>query len=57
VTGRIRSIEKFSDLIGKRTRDLPACNIAPQVTMPQCDKYNKLIELRFLLALNCFIIK
>jgi hypothetical protein len=27
--GRIRSIEKSSDLIGNRTRDLPACSIVP----------------------------
>jgi hypothetical protein len=26
---RIRSIEKFGDLIGKRTRKLPACNVLP----------------------------
>jgi hypothetical protein len=25
--GRIRSLEKSKDLIGKRTRDLPACSI------------------------------
>jgi hypothetical protein len=30
--GRIRSIEKFNDLIGSRTRDLPACSIVPQPT-------------------------
>jgi hypothetical protein len=24
-TGSVRSIEKFNDLIGNRTRDLPAC--------------------------------
>jgi hypothetical protein len=28
--GRIRSIEKSSDLIGNRTHNLPACNIVPQ---------------------------
>jgi hypothetical protein len=28
--GRIRSIEKFNDLIGIRTHDLPACSIVPQ---------------------------
>jgi hypothetical protein len=27
VAGRISSIEKYSDLIGNRTRDLPACSI------------------------------
>jgi hypothetical protein len=31
-TERIRSIEKSNDLIGIRTRDLPACSIVPQPT-------------------------
>jgi hypothetical protein len=30
--GRIRSIEKSNELIGKRTRDLPACSRVPQPT-------------------------
>jgi hypothetical protein len=30
VAGRIRSIEKYNELIGNRTRDLPACSIVPQ---------------------------
>jgi hypothetical protein len=30
--GRIRSIEESNDLIGNRTRDLPACSIVPQPT-------------------------
>jgi hypothetical protein len=30
--GRIRSIEKSNDLIGTRTRDLPACSIEHQPT-------------------------
>jgi hypothetical protein len=34
VIGRIRSIEKSSDLIGNRILDLPACSIVPQPTMP-----------------------
>jgi hypothetical protein len=29
---RIRSIEKSNDLIGNRTRDIPACGIVPQPT-------------------------
>jgi hypothetical protein len=29
---KIRSVEKSSDLIGIRTRDLPACSIVPQPT-------------------------
>jgi hypothetical protein len=32
--GRIRSIEKSNDLIGIRTRDLPACSTVPQPTTP-----------------------
>jgi hypothetical protein len=32
VVGRIRSLEKFNDLIGNRTRDLPACSIMLQPT-------------------------
>jgi hypothetical protein len=31
--GRIRSIEKYSDLIGNQTHDLPACSIVPQLTV------------------------
>jgi hypothetical protein len=30
--GRIRSTEKFNDLIGNQNRDLPAFNIVPQPT-------------------------
>jgi hypothetical protein len=33
--GRIRSIEKCSDLIENRTRGLPACSIVPQPTTLQ----------------------
>jgi hypothetical protein len=37
--GRIRSIEKSSDLIGNRTRDLPACSIMPQpTTLPRAPR-------------------
>jgi hypothetical protein len=32
VAGRIRSIEKSNDLIGNRTRDIPARSIIPQPT-------------------------
>jgi hypothetical protein len=39
VAGRIRSTEKSNDLIGNRTRDLPACSIVPQpVTLPCAPK-------------------
>jgi hypothetical protein len=30
--GRIRSIEKYNDLIGNQTRYIPSCNIVPQPT-------------------------
>jgi hypothetical protein len=30
--GRIRSVEKSSDLIGNRTRDIPACSVVTQPT-------------------------
>jgi hypothetical protein len=36
VAGRIRSIEKSSDLIEHGTRDLPACSIVPQRIMLGC---------------------
>jgi hypothetical protein len=32
---KIRSIEKSGDLIGIRTRDLPACSSVPQPYAPQ----------------------
>jgi hypothetical protein len=32
VAGIIRSIKKFSDLVGNRTLDLPAYSILPQLT-------------------------
>jgi hypothetical protein len=32
VAGRITAIEETSDLIGNRTRDLPACSIVPEPT-------------------------
>jgi hypothetical protein len=36
VAGRNRPIEKSNDLIGNRTRDLPACSIVPQrTTLPR----------------------
>jgi hypothetical protein len=31
-------IEKYSDLIGNRTSDLPACSIVPQPTTPELHK-------------------
>jgi hypothetical protein len=35
----IRSIEKSNELIGNRTRDLPACSIVPQpTTLPRAPK-------------------
>jgi hypothetical protein len=43
--GRIRSIDKSSDLIGNRTRDLPACSIVPQPTTLPRAPYSKIIIL------------
>jgi hypothetical protein len=38
----IRSIEKFNDLIGNPTRDLPACSIVPQpTTLPRAPNYER----------------
>jgi hypothetical protein len=37
VAGRMRSIEKSSDLIRNLTCDLLACNIIPQPTVLTCD--------------------
>jgi hypothetical protein len=38
--GKIRSIEKSTDLIGKRTREHPACSIVPQPpTLPRARSY------------------
>jgi hypothetical protein len=40
--GRIMSIEKSNDLIGNRTRDLPACSIVPQpTTLPRAPDSNQ----------------
>jgi hypothetical protein len=39
--GRLTSIEKYNDLIGKRTRELPACSIVPQPTMLQLAPFLK----------------
>jgi hypothetical protein len=39
--GKIRSIEKSNDLIGNRTRDLPACSIVPQpTTLPRAGNWS-----------------
>jgi hypothetical protein len=32
MAGRIKSVEKSNDNIGKRTRDIPACSMVPQPT-------------------------
>jgi len=34
MAGRIMSMKSFSDNIGNRTRDLPACSAVPQPTAP-----------------------
>jgi hypothetical protein len=45
--GRVRSIEKSSDLIGDRIRGLPACNIVPQGTaLPLARVTLELLSLR-----------
>jgi hypothetical protein len=31
--GKIRQVENFIDLIGSRTRDIPACSIVPQTLL------------------------
>jgi hypothetical protein len=42
---RIRSVEKFNDFIGNRSRDLPACSIVPQpTTLPRAP--NVVVTLR-----------
>jgi hypothetical protein len=40
--GRIRSIEESSNLIGNRTRDLPACSVVPQPTTAKSVTYVRL---------------
>jgi hypothetical protein len=37
--GLVRSTEKSSDIIGNRTRDLPACSLMPQPTTLPCAPY------------------
>jgi hypothetical protein len=43
------SIEKSNDLIGNRTRDLPACSIVPQPTTLPLARRNKIstINIRY----------
>jgi hypothetical protein len=41
-------LKKCNDLIGTRTRDLSACNIAPRTTMLLCPPYGKdILHLKF----------
>jgi hypothetical protein len=42
--GRIKSIEKFNDLIQNRTHDLLACSIVPQPNKLSCASYINLIN-------------
>jgi hypothetical protein len=37
--GRIMSVKNSSDTIGNQTRDLPACSIVPQPTVPPCTPF------------------
>jgi hypothetical protein len=48
--GSIRSIEKSNDLIGNRTRDLPACSVVPQPTTLPPAPLRRL--LRWLMTMN-----
>jgi hypothetical protein len=48
VAGRNKSIEKSNNLIRIRTRDLPACSIVPQPTMPPRASRLFLIYIKFL---------
>jgi hypothetical protein len=53
--GRIRSIEKSSDLIENRNRDLPACSIMPQpTTLPHVMKFKNYELLDFCLKRESF---
>jgi hypothetical protein len=48
--GRIRSIEKSSDLIGNRINDLPACSVVPQpTTLP---RYGTSVFINFLTSVK-----
>jgi hypothetical protein len=41
------SIEKYNDLIGNLTHDLPACNIVPQpTTLPRSLIFSRLLVIR-----------
>jgi hypothetical protein len=43
--GKIRSVENFCDLIGNRTRDLPACSIGPRAfTQKRYPEFYKLLS-------------
>jgi hypothetical protein len=56
--GRIRSVEKSSDLIGNRTRDFPACSIMPQpTTLPlcYCESYEDAGKLTILISSRIFL--
>jgi hypothetical protein len=45
VAKRIRSIETFNDLIGNRTRDLPASSIVPQPNTLPRSPYKQMVVL------------
>jgi hypothetical protein len=43
--GGIRQINKSNDLIGNRTRDLPACSVVPQLTtLPSAPQIRYTVE-------------
>jgi hypothetical protein len=49
---RIRSIEKFNDLVGNRTRDLPVCSIVPQPTT-LLRRPEKVMTMNYIVCLEC----
>jgi hypothetical protein len=54
--GRIRSIEKSSDLIKNRIRDLPACSVVPQPTTLPSASFSVCCEmLNYILAWPRFV--
>jgi hypothetical protein len=59
-TGRIRLVEKSSDLVGNQTRELAACSIVPQTnTLPRASTYmltnNKISNAVFLIWFPRFL--
>jgi hypothetical protein len=54
--GRITPIEKSNELIGNRTRDLPACSIVPQpTTLPRAGLRTVSHKIHYTCKLKCLI--